>query len=148
MKPEDFENELRNIPWRELPAVWKTDILGQSLRPSTPPIKPVRVREAFSWHEWLWPRPAAWAGLAAVWVAVLALHWTAPDQHRATPMDFSAAPTESAPGLELALIEQRKLRDELLGITDARDEESSSEESNDPAETRPRSDVAPNRATA
>ena len=28
------------------------------------------------WHKWLWPSPQAWAGLAALWVAIAVLNVT------------------------------------------------------------------------
>src|SRR5436309_10736280 len=28
------------------------------------------------WNEWLWPSPAAWGALAAVWVCLLSIHWS------------------------------------------------------------------------
>lgn len=141
MTRDGFENELSSQPWREPPGEWKEEILRQTGETSRPRIEAVRFRDVSRWHELLWPHPAAWAGLAAVWMAVLAFHWTAPDAHRAPPMDFSDAPANATPGLEMALIEQRMLKNELLGMTDNNDEKPTTGKPREPAESRPRSDV-------
>ena len=66
MNFDEFESKLRGQPCREIPPEWRREILGP-LRPKTEP--PVSW-----WRQLLWPHPAAWAGLAAAWVAIVALN--------------------------------------------------------------------------
>ncbi len=75
MKTDDFEQHLSRQPLRPVPTEWRSQILcaatGEAAarrEPSRPPTFILRLRH------WLWPHPAAWAGLAACWVAILALH--------------------------------------------------------------------------
>jgi len=69
MNFDDFEEKLRRQPMREVPKQWREEILSAaSARPDLTATK--------WWHEWLWPCPQAWAGLAVVWLAILALSLT------------------------------------------------------------------------
>lgn len=76
MKPDDFENHLARQSVRILPPEWREEILraAQAATPSVRGCSPVPARVAPWWHEWLWPAPSAWAGLAAAWIAVVALN--------------------------------------------------------------------------
>lgn len=64
----DFENELRGITLRQVPAEWKTRILARAVPPG---------RKA-SFCAFLWPHPALWAGVALAWVAAATLNLTGP----------------------------------------------------------------------
>ena len=80
----DFERQLQRQPMRDLPADWRREILAQceDLAPAAP---------SWSWREWLWPSPTAWAALAAVWVAFFALQAAEPvPPARVTPAPISA----------------------------------------------------------
>lgn len=66
MNFDEFENKLRAQPRREIPPEWRREILA-----------PLRLRTEAPvawWRQLLWPHPAAWASLAAVWVAIFALN--------------------------------------------------------------------------
>jgi hypothetical protein len=58
----DFERKLAAQPFREPPADLRRTILA-ACEP-TP---------RGGWREWLWPAPAAWAALAALWLAFFAV---------------------------------------------------------------------------
>jgi hypothetical protein len=72
MKPDDFESQLQRQTPKPLPPEWRTEILQAARQAAAQP-----SRTAAGWSVWLWPCPQAWAGLAAVWVAILALNLAA-----------------------------------------------------------------------
>jgi hypothetical protein len=75
MKSDLFEQRLSRQPLRPIPPAWRQEILGKAAasRPHNDP-DPVGAVSARNWlGEWLWPHPAAWAGLAACWLAILTL---------------------------------------------------------------------------
>ena len=71
-----------------------------------------RYNERISfWRELILPRPRAWAGLATVWVVILALRFSTPDQ------SHSVASKSSMPPEVIAELQQQKhLYTELAGI--------------------------------
>jgi hypothetical protein len=139
MNPDDFENQLKSQPWRMVPSAWRREILGVARDPAALAATLIPTDSPYQWREWLWPHPIAWAGLAALWMVVLGLHWTQPDAQVQLRMASSSIPDQPTPAVQMALAEQRKLRDELLGLAEIREEELSPERSSDPAEARPRS---------
>src|SRR6266540_6689104 len=112
MDTNEFERRARRQAFRPVPAQWRAQILGvagngasdESLITHHEPRRPW-------WRELLWPCPQAWAGLAAVWVAILLL--TAAAGRPAAVANHQAA----LPSLELrlALQEQKRLLVELVG---------------------------------
>ena len=85
MKTDDFEKRVQRQTLRQVPAEWREDILSAARQASSPEHATRNTQHASPWRSvlstlnaqlstLLWPRPAAWAGLAAVWVMVLALH--------------------------------------------------------------------------
>jgi hypothetical protein len=76
MKPDPFEQHLRQQPWRPVPPGWRDAIVTHSTFDQQ---RTVAARPPSSWinrvfREWLWPHPVAWAALAACWTAILTLH--------------------------------------------------------------------------
>jgi hypothetical protein len=65
----------------------------------------------------LWPAPKAWAGLAAVWILILAMQFAARD-HSQTVAKNTAPPS---PEVILALKSQEQLMAELVGTPETRD---------------------------
>jgi len=66
MNFDEFENKLCGQPRKEIPPEWRREILA-----------PLRLRTEAPvswWRQLLWPHPAAWASLAAAWVAIFALN--------------------------------------------------------------------------
>jgi hypothetical protein len=100
MNFDEFEEKLRRQPRREIPAHWREDIL-----------RPLRATTAAHpwWRQWLWPHPAAWASLAAMWVAVFALQFAARPE-AGTP---SVASSQSRSEILQALAERTRLMAEL-----------------------------------
>ena len=66
MNLDEFETKLQGQPRREIPAEWRWEILAPLRRRTEAPVA--------WWRQVLWPHPAAWAGLAAAWVAIFALN--------------------------------------------------------------------------
>ena len=57
----DFERKLSQQPFRTPPADWRAAIFGAAE-------EEVIQRATWTWRDWLWPSPQAWAALAAVWL--------------------------------------------------------------------------------
>jgi hypothetical protein len=73
MNFDEFEEKLQRQPRREIPPEWRREILGQ-LRQKTESATPW-------WRQLLWPHPAAWASIAAAWIAIFALnHASLPEE--------------------------------------------------------------------
>ena len=65
----------------------------------------------------LWPHPKAWAGLAAVWVLILAVDFSVRDR---TPMAAEKSPPPS-PEVIAELKQQQRMLAELIGARDSSD---------------------------
>ena len=100
MNFDEFEEKLRCQPRREIPPEWRKQILG--------PLREVTVPW---WRQWLWPHPAAWAALAALWIAIFALQVASAPEPRTT----SAALSLPGPQMMQALAERTRLMAELFG---------------------------------
>jgi anti-sigma factor RsiW len=94
------------------PALWAK--LEQQVIRAAPASRSQPAAEADQpkswWRELLWPCPQAWAGLAAVWVAILVTHAVSNPEpqvavHNAVPL---------APDVKLALKQQGQLLAELI----------------------------------
>ena len=117
MNTDDFEKRLQHQQLREIPGEWRTEILGAAQtasgsRHSTLDTRPAgflsTLRAQLS--TLLWPCPQAWAGLAAVWVVILAM------SYNPEPSTKMAKVTPPSPELVAALKEQRRLYLELAGL--------------------------------
>ena len=110
MKPDEFEQQLRNQPLRPLPPAWGPEILAvaRSLAhsPSATPVVPAQPW----WQEWLWPCPQAWAALAAVWLLLLGLYWM-PSETGTANLALRPSPNPEA---QMALDAQRRELARLL----------------------------------
>lgn len=77
MKPDDFEQRLRQQTWREAPPSWRAEILtaAQAAQSSHAPARrKTGTGTSLIWEHicfWLWPSPRAWGALAAVWLVIL-----------------------------------------------------------------------------
>lgn len=110
MKPDEFEQQLRNQPLRPVPPEWRAEIIDTARRASRrQAAAPVR-QSAPWWREWLWPSPQAWAGLAAVWLFLLGLHFTGPADSASSTVQ-TQSPT---PEIRMALAAQRLEMTRLL----------------------------------
>jgi hypothetical protein len=122
----DFENRLQDQPMRQIPGEWRSQILGATTRAGSSTL-------ADRLSTWLWPHPRAWAGLAAAWVVILLLHFTAADDSRvarhSSPITFQS----------LAIMEQQTLAiAQSLGPNDAGEPSTASPTPPTPRSERPR----------
>jgi hypothetical protein len=74
----DFERKLRQQPFRTPPPDLRAAIFGAP----TNVIEPAR----WTWRDWFWPSPQAWAGLAAVWIVFAALTFSGHESAAPLPL--------------------------------------------------------------
>ena len=115
MSPDEFEQRLRAQPLRTVPPEWRGEMLAAARKASgATRVTPRRVSPLSamldSLFSRLWPHPAAWAGLAAVWVLMLSLHFAVP----AKPAGLARRAAPVSPQVFMAFREQRRLLAELL----------------------------------
>jgi hypothetical protein len=114
----EFEQRLRRVPVKSIPNDWRAEILAAAV-----PAPAVKARGSWlGWlrariHDVLWPHPQAWAGLAAVWVVILLLHFSQRDE---SPARWSNSAPPS-PALLAELRQQQQWLVELLGVPAAPD---------------------------
>ena len=118
MKPDDFEKQLQQQPMRAIPGEWRGEILGAATSAASKQYEPSKPTSFLSTlnHQLsalLWPCPQAWAGLAAVWLIILAVNVTSTD--RTTQIAKSETPS---PEMIMALKEQRRELAQLVGHLD------------------------------
>ena len=118
---DEFEQELSRQPLRQAPADWRREILAAAV-PAASHLDPrasllLTLREKLS--AILWPCPEAWAGLAAVWIFVIALNYSMQDN---APVLVKKIPPPS-PQLVAELKLQRQMLVELIGQNQAVDAE-------------------------
>ncbi|MEK7707403.1 MAG: hypothetical protein AAB380_05350 [Verrucomicrobiota bacterium] len=110
MNPDDFEQCLQRQPMREMPPAWRTEILtaarASGSRPST-----LDSRPSPWWRELLWPCPQAWAGVAAVWLVILAVNFTT---RETTSRNFARQAAPPSPETLMVLRQQHLLLAELV----------------------------------
>jgi len=77
------------------------------------PLPVTREVQRMSWlREMLWPCPQAWAGLAAVWIVILAANFAT---HEPAPVTEARQATPASPEMRRMLREQRQILAELRG---------------------------------
>ena len=117
-----FENLLRRQPLKSIPGEWREDILRQAAgkadgrRIAT--AREVTTFKAFKcWLiAWWSPSPRAWAGLAAVWAAILVLNLSGGNGPATTAMANPISPAQ----MRMALKQQQMLLIELAGRAEPR----------------------------
>jgi hypothetical protein len=88
MNEKKFEQHLRRQPLRQVPSAWREEILvAADVNRRNAPVRELTFAAALHLRlcGLFWPYSRAWAGLAAVWVMILALNF---------------ATRETTPGLE------------------------------------------------
>ena len=114
----EFEKKLEQQPPRQIPAGWREEILAaaRAAQPA-PQVTRATNRSLFSTIHaqltaLLWPHPKAWAGLAAVWVGIIALNVSTQD--RSVVRAEKAGP--ASPEMVVELRKQQKMYAELMGM--------------------------------
>jgi hypothetical protein len=121
VNPHDpFEARLRRQPLRGVPTDWREEILAAAAanRGAEPGRELALLAAVRLWlRELLWPAPQAWAGLAAVWLVLLAVNLTTREPASANLARFAAPAT---PVRRELLSEQHQLFAELVGPPEPR----------------------------
>jgi hypothetical protein len=120
---DDFEQKLQRQPLRQVPGEWREEILARA--ESAVVSRPSAFDTRSHWlstlnsqlSTLLWPHPAAWAGLAAVWILILAVDFSMRDKSPA--LAEKSSPPSSEVIVELR--RQQRLLAELIGPRDTRD---------------------------
>jgi hypothetical protein len=113
----EFEQRLRRVPMKPLPAGWRAEILAAV------PARPAAVRGSWAGrlnarlHDLLWPHPQAWAGLAAAWLVILLLQVSQRDGTPARAEKY----VPPSPEMLVELRQQEQMLVELLGPIEVRD---------------------------
>jgi hypothetical protein len=118
-----FERHLSRQPLRQVPAQWREEILSAASEVGT--ARPaVRLSDRAGhaalpgWLEKaLWPSPAAWAGLAVIWILIFAVDFSIRDK---TPV-VAGKSLPPSPEMIAQLRQQQRLLAELMGPRDIRD---------------------------
>ena len=123
---ESFAQHLRAQPPRELPEHWRAEILAAASRTASPVIRPRRWhRAAGMLGAWLWPHPAAYAGLAAVRALIVAMQLSTPalETGRVFPRADASFAGPTTPRNGMSIFESVRLANRessLLSATDNR----------------------------
>jgi hypothetical protein len=84
MNSNDFEKKLARQPMRAVPGEWRARVLREAVaavcdrRGLAQSERRSQTAATVWWRELLWPRPTAWAGLAAAWVIIAVFHAATP----------------------------------------------------------------------
>ena len=124
---DDFEQKLQRQPLRQIPGEWREEILREGRRAAVPEIRDADTASLPKWS-WLstinhqlstllWPHPRAWAGLATVWILILAVNFSMRDKSPALA-EKSSPPS---PEVIVELRQQQRLLAELIGPRDEHD---------------------------
>ena len=119
----EFEKKLRRLPVKEIPGDWRAEILSAARTARSVPHASLVTH-----HGWLstlnsqlstffWPHPKAWAGLAAVWVGIVALNFSTRDKSVMVVKKISPPSAE----VIVELRKQQKLYAELMGVNEPRE---------------------------
>jgi hypothetical protein len=117
-EPDSFEKRLQRQTLRPVPPSWREEILSAA-RDATPspaiPVSrsPIDASLLTGWmRSLLWPHPRAWAGLAAVWLALFVANIASREPARQV---VAARPAAESPQRRELLRQQEQLLAELVG---------------------------------
>jgi hypothetical protein len=118
---EQFERRLSRQPLKRIPGEWRAEILREGRRAAVPNIGDADTASlpTLNWRIALanvfWPHPKAWAGLAAVWILILAVDFSMRDT---MPVRAEKAAPPS-PEVVAELMQQQRMLAELIGANQA-----------------------------
>jgi hypothetical protein len=119
MNTDDFEKRLQQVAPREVPSVWREDILRlakpAAVSDVTAALPSSNLRPSPWWRELFWPCPQAWAALGAVWLLILGqnIFFGSP-----APQVVAQQTAPPSPELRKLLKQQSQLFAELVGPRD------------------------------
>ena len=100
---------------REIPPSWRAKILREGRRAAVPKNKWDADTASLPKWSWLstilWPHPKAWAGLATIWILILAVNFSTRDR---TPV-IAEKVAPPSPEVVAELRQQKLLFAELIG---------------------------------
>ena len=117
MKPDDFESRLQRQPLRQIPPDWRAEILAAAREAQAPHHAPRSTRQSFlttishQLSTFFWPHPKAWGGLAAAWIFIFVLHFSA----RETSPMLAKKSAPPSPEVMVELKKQQRMFAELVG---------------------------------
>jgi hypothetical protein len=121
---EQFERRLSRQPLRQIPGEWRSAILRAGRRDTVPKNKwdaDTASLPKWNWRtslaEIFWPHPKAWAGLAVVWVFILAMNFSCRDKSSVTAEKYIPPSRE----VIVELKKQQLLFAELVGLREPLD---------------------------
>ncbi len=109
-RDDQFEKRLQRQPLRQVPAPWRDQILAAAKCGAVAPHASRVTRHASWWRELFWPAPQAWAGLAAVWLAILTVNIVSRDASTAAAIRV----VPPSPQMRQMLQQQEQLLAELV----------------------------------
>jgi hypothetical protein len=117
----EFEQKLQRQRLRQIPAGWRAEILAAAQPAASRPALRASVFSTINrlLSTLLWPHPKAWAGLAAVWIFIFALHFSMHDDAPA----MAERATPPSPEVIVELKQQQRMLAELIGSTQTREAE-------------------------
>lgn len=118
---DEFEQKISRQPLRDIPSDWRAEILAAantSMRPASNVVRPGFLSALnHQLSTLLWPYPKAWAGLAAVWIVILAVNFSMRD----TSPGIAVKSGPPSPEVIVELKKQQRLFAELMGPREAPD---------------------------
>jgi len=116
--PSEFERRLQRQPPQTLPPAWRAEILAAAVQAAAARPQPRDSSQRPILVDFLaqifWPHPRAWAGLAALWLLIAALDFSAREPAR-PDLARRAPPAAPSPQLRQMLQQQEQMFAELLG---------------------------------
>src|SRR5690349_9218252 len=116
MEPGNFEQQLKRQVIKQVPEAWREEILSEAQRAClTNALRPAGASALYAFKArvlaLLWPSPAAWAALAAVWLAIAVFNIKTGNRPTIMAGKSGAATQE----LVAAWKEQERLLSEVVG---------------------------------
>jgi hypothetical protein len=126
MNSDDFEKRVQSQPMRQVPVEWRQEILSAALQAAAPQHATRNTQQAHAAPSLLstfcqqlsailWPHPAAWAGLAAVWLLIAGLSLST----RTAAPQLARRTSPLSPQVVMAFREQEQVLAELIGPPEA-----------------------------